>query len=353
MRKKYEDNKKKILILLLLLGIGIGYALLNANLSIAGVATVSSNTWDIHFENVQISSGSVTGDQVTKAATIETSTSVEYSIVLNAPGDYYEFTVDAKNGGSLDAMIGSISSKLNGQAITTLPNYLNYSITYSDDLAIEPNHALAAGAKETYKVRIEFKRDISVSDLPSEYQVLSFTFGIVYVQSDGTETNPRPGNTCVYNDDLNDNYIYSVNDDVDFYLGQPLPNGITVYNSYEELRNASNHLAFMRYKVENGIITKAYIGVIKNDCVYIFQGGIDESALDDKPIYDNNLNTANSLLGTETCEHIQDEWSDSYLLTCGEYDFFSISGNGNVDIVYDNRVLVILTDEQRTGFYTS
>ena len=56
-------NKKKFIysiLLILLLAIGIGYAYLTSNLSISGNTQVTTNTWNIHFENIQVKDGSVT-----------------------------------------------------------------------------------------------------------------------------------------------------------------------------------------------------------------------------------------------------------------------------------------------------
>ena len=183
---KTNKRKKNIIILfVLLLGLSIGFALLQANLKINGTSKVKNSTWDIHFENLNITNGSVeigTGDV---AAAIQSSTTdITYTVTLNFPGDYYEFTVDAVNAGSVDGMIESVTSKLNNQPITTLPAYLNYSVTYSDGVALSPNQYLKAGDSETYKVRVEFKRDIESTDLPATAQTLTFNFGVVYVQAD-------------------------------------------------------------------------------------------------------------------------------------------------------------------------
>ena len=87
MRYKRKDNQVvKILFLLLLLAVGIGYAYLTSNLSITGATNVAGNTWDIHFANVQIATGSVTA---TTPATINPSdnTKINYAVLLNKPGD--------------------------------------------------------------------------------------------------------------------------------------------------------------------------------------------------------------------------------------------------------------------------
>ena len=174
-------------LVILLLGISLGYALLTTNLNIVGTTVVKDNKWDIYFDNVQVKSGSVTAS----TPVIDTAkTTVSYSVTLNLPGDYFEFTVDAKNAGTIDGMISAVSSKLNGTEITTLPNYLEYSVTYSDGIAIQNNHLLEAGKSETYKVRVGYKKDISATDLPSTEQTLNLTFSVTYVQADENAVKP-------------------------------------------------------------------------------------------------------------------------------------------------------------------
>ena len=202
-------------LIIILLTFSLGYALLTTNLNIVGTTVVKDNKWDIYFDNVQVKSGSVTAS----TPVIDTAkTTVSYSVTLNLPGDYFEFTVDAKNAGTIDGMISALSSKLNGTEITTLPNYLEYSVSYSDGVTIQNNHLLEAGKTETYKVRVGYKKDITKDDLPSTEQTLNLSFSVTYVQSDSSAVKPVPdpvsfstdswptiiravksGNTSVYN----------------------------------------------------------------------------------------------------------------------------------------------------------
>ncbi|MBR1718694.1 MAG: hypothetical protein IJ715_05440 [Bacilli bacterium] len=176
-----------MVLIILLLSISLGYALLSTNLNIVGTTVVKDNKWDIYFDNVQVKSGSVTAS----TPAIDTAkTTVSYSVNLNLPGDYFEFTVDAKNAGTIDGMISAVSSKLNSTEITTLPNYLEYSVSYSDGVAIQNNHLLEAGKTETYKVRVGYKKDISATDLPSTEQTLNLTFSVTYVQADDNAVKP-------------------------------------------------------------------------------------------------------------------------------------------------------------------
>ena len=52
--KRMRRNNTIILFVVLLLSISIGYALINTNLKINGTANVTKQTWDIHFENIQV-----------------------------------------------------------------------------------------------------------------------------------------------------------------------------------------------------------------------------------------------------------------------------------------------------------
>ena len=173
LRTKDKRGKITIAILLLIAVIGVGYAALGANLKINGVANIPSASWDVHFKtgSVAVTSGSVTGTNVTTAATITNPTQVDYSVKLALPGDFYEFTVTAENTGSIDAMIDSVVSKRGDVVITTgtLPSYIDYSVTYADGIEIAPHHLLAASTEETYKVRIAYNStiDARVILLPS------------------------------------------------------------------------------------------------------------------------------------------------------------------------------------------
>ena len=161
MKRKNQRKSLYSLLFLLLCSIGIGYAALTSNLTLNGTAIIDNATWDIHFDNIQEKDGSIAPDS---AANIDTDTSVSYEVTLSQPGDYYEFNVDVVNEGTIDGMISTVSSKMNNVEINTLPTYLEYSVTYDDDIAIAPNQLLAAGTSETYKVRIAFKTDINPED---------------------------------------------------------------------------------------------------------------------------------------------------------------------------------------------
>ena len=193
-----NNNKKKTIIFVTLLIVIacliIGYALLSTTLNILGDTTVSGNSWDIHWENVQVTEGSTTEN--TKEAVITSPTQVEFIISLDKPGDFYEFTVDAVNEGTIDGMIDVISTNTyqsNGTTPATLPSAITYSITYDDGASLERYQLLSANSSETYKVRVEYKRDIENSELITTNQTYVMKIGITYIQADENAISPTPG----------------------------------------------------------------------------------------------------------------------------------------------------------------
>ena len=167
--KRNRKQNIKLLILVLFLLLGIGYAALTAELKVDGTVNVSKSTWDVHFENVQITSGSVSANPAPTTNNTDT-TSMTYTINFTKPGDFYEFTVDVVNDGTIDAMVDVVSNKTYNSTGTTeiaLPTYLTSTTTYNDGSPISQNHKLLKETSEKIKVRVEFKKDIQASDLPS------------------------------------------------------------------------------------------------------------------------------------------------------------------------------------------
>ena len=115
MRVKEQRRRNLYVVLLIIIcSIGMGYALLSTTLTINGTSKIKGNTWDIHFENYAATSNSTVLPEDGKVPDTSgnNKTTISYEINFNLPGDVYEFTVDAKNAGSIDAMIESITSTI-------------------------------------------------------------------------------------------------------------------------------------------------------------------------------------------------------------------------------------------------
>ena len=158
----------------------IAYAALNAVLTIQGSAQVTSSNWDVHLANPKVTNGSAT----TTVPSIITSSTVEFSTTLNMPGDFYEFTIDVVNAGSIDAMIENVVKT--PELTAEQAKFLKYEITYQNGESITTKQLLAKETSMPIKVRIEYRKDLVASDLPTGQVVLDLALTLEYTQSDET-----------------------------------------------------------------------------------------------------------------------------------------------------------------------
>ena len=180
----YADRKNLYIVLFLLLvlifTLTVVYAALSTTLNITGNAEVSAASWDIYLDNVQLNSHSVTP----AVPTISNKTTASFSTTLTNPGDFYEFTIDVVNDGSIDAMIDSVTKT--PELSDTQKKYLNYTVEYQNGEAINTKQLVMKESFVRLKVKVEFRKDISASDLPTQSETLSLSFRVNYVQSDET-----------------------------------------------------------------------------------------------------------------------------------------------------------------------
>ena len=204
---KKKNSKNWALVLILLLVISVGYAALSSNLKINGTTGVKNASWIIHWANPQVIPGSVT---TTKPTLSESNTNATYSVTLTEPGDYYEFTIDAVNEGSIDAEILQIKSKFNdkdGEDIITegpnrnLPAYIEYEVTHADNehSPITVGESLDHGQTKTYRVRVAYSENINPEDLEETDITTKFYFEIEYKQREkNNETTPSQTSSVRY-----------------------------------------------------------------------------------------------------------------------------------------------------------
>lgn len=167
-----------IILLILVLSITVGYSTLSSTFRINGVSKITNATWDLHFSNIKVTEGSVTA---TKNPTIlETDSLVlSYEVNLVIPGDYYEFTVDVVNDGGIDVELESLP-RISGAEGTE--DFVKYTVTYGDDTDPKVKDKINSGDSQTYKVRVEFLKDIDISDLPETERSLNLTAEFDYIQ---------------------------------------------------------------------------------------------------------------------------------------------------------------------------
>ena len=184
--KDYFGRNRKVLymilgiVLLSVFSLTVVYAALSTVLNINASAEVVASTWDIHLSNPRVTSGSATTD----VPQIKTSSTLEFSTTLNMPGDFYEFTIDVVNDGSIDAMIDGITKT--PTLTDTQAKYLNYIIEYQNGESINTKQLVSKNSFVRLKVRAEFRKDITASDLPTTSETLNLSFTVNYIQSDDT-----------------------------------------------------------------------------------------------------------------------------------------------------------------------
>ena len=179
--KNRKKNNRILLLLIVVLTITIGFALLSTTLSINGTAGINSNTWNIHWDDTSVheTSGSVTA-KTPAAVTDAEKLNIGFEVEFELPGDYYEFTVDIKNAGTIDAKISEIVADKLTDAQDV---YANYTVYYNGtSTAPKADDKLAAGETKTLKVRIEFDTNIEPTDLPTEATTFDLDYQMLYVQ---------------------------------------------------------------------------------------------------------------------------------------------------------------------------
>ena len=183
-------NRKNLLtilgiVLVSVFGLTVVYAALSTVLNITGNAEVVASSWDIYLANPKVTNGSVSDD----VPSIRTSSSVEFNTTLNVPGDFYEFTVDVVNNGTIDAMIGNIVKT--PELTSEQAKYFKYDVTYQDGESISTSQILGKGTTRTIKVRLEYRKDLVSSDLPTDNETFSLVLTLEFVQSNSN--NPSNG----------------------------------------------------------------------------------------------------------------------------------------------------------------
>ena len=186
-----KDRNKRKLIIYVLVGVlmltTVAYAALSTVLNVSGTVVKKGNLWNIYFTNP--SSASIVGTATGSSINIQAS-SLNFQVSLYKPGDKVTYTVDIKNGGTIDAVLNSIS--LTGLD-TAKSNSLNYTVTYSDGSAIKEGDTLNIGASRTIKITVEF--DSSATSIPESDVNLTFGVTLIYGQSTSSSSTGTSGIT--------------------------------------------------------------------------------------------------------------------------------------------------------------
>ena len=191
MKNKRKRRSKVVLLTILIVGITIGFALLSTTLYINGTAGIKGNTWNIHWDSNSVveTQGSVTA--ITPASvTDENETNISFEVEFELPGDFYEFTADAVNDGTIDGIIDNVevvfymadgTTPYDGSTPEkTLPTDIVYTLTHDDDTAIGENEVIKHGETIGYKFRVGYNSE--ATSLPSQEVIVKPVINITPVQ---------------------------------------------------------------------------------------------------------------------------------------------------------------------------
>ncbi len=183
--KKIKFGNKKIMnigfICFCFMFITLGFAALGVTLGISGFTRIGKIVFDVHFENVVESNGSI--ETFTPATIRENDkTNIDFGLKFIEPGQFYEFEVDIVNAGTLDAYLSSFGV---AGLSDDVKKYLEFSYTYAEGSEIKVNDLLKAGGTDVIKVRIELKYDITFDDIKGASLPNNLTFNMNYAQDNG------------------------------------------------------------------------------------------------------------------------------------------------------------------------
>lgn len=174
-----KNNKILLIVFVILIfAIGIGYAFLEKPFLATATIGVKNNTWNIRYENIKVKYGSVTASVAPQPCDINST--LNFTVSLLSPGDFYEFTVDIVNTGTVDAKI--TNAIVTPTLDSTQQNYLNYTVTYQTGQPLQYNQMVAKGSLVRLKVKIKYKEDYTGEQ--TTFENITGTIKLNYVIND-------------------------------------------------------------------------------------------------------------------------------------------------------------------------
>ena len=186
-----KERRTKALVIVVMLivvaGLTVAFASLSSALNIKGTAYLDAAKWGIKFENLSepVSVGTAT---TTGPAKIEETKSAEISNInvnLSTPGDKVVYTVDLVNEGTINAKIDKIEkTKLTEEQ----QKYLTFKVTDKDYNEVSEGDILSSGETKKLIITIEFIKDLTKEDLPTNTSTISLSYKLNFVQTDDDKT---------------------------------------------------------------------------------------------------------------------------------------------------------------------
>lgn len=171
----------------------IAYATLSVTLNINGSADIVASNWDIYIDDIALTPGSK-GDVL---PSVTGGNTINFNVELDV-SEFYEFTFNVVNEGSIDAMIDSVVKT--PELTTEQAKFIKYEISYISGEPINESHSLEAGSTVPMKVKIEYRTDTGYYATTST--TLSLSIALTYTQADENVTAVPGGGIIGANDSL-------------------------------------------------------------------------------------------------------------------------------------------------------
>ena len=344
-------NKKKIDLMYLFLfvaivGLGIGYATYSTGLNISGNSKVNAASWDVHFDDLDVTAGSVATED---PAEIVDDTTVEFGVKLTDPNDFYEFTVKVVNDGSIDAMVDALV--LSPSLTPTQENYIGYTVTYEDDTLIEPDQELKAGTFETIKVRFEYLDVYDKTIYPEADELYNISVSLDYKQADENAVPvPHPGEAI---------YRWSTTGWTPNQNISSFTEGTDYVRDKTQLTNMNAQASkyFLKYYVGDNVISEKFVCFVVSEAMAQANAGMYEGEYclmgNEPELFEDNAQIIYDAFGSN-CSTNPYETSPSVGFNC------SVSGlsanayaNGRVDAGDGNNYCYVNNDGNSTCYLGS
>ena len=181
MRFNSKTNSMVLFLFSMILLLGVGYAYLNTSVTVQGAGKVTSSSWDVHFENVVVNEKSSNSLEGNPLPTIIDDSTVTFNVGLESPGEFYEFSLDVVNNGTIDAMIDDII--VSPELTVEQQKMFRYEIKYDNGINLEKYQSLKSGEKKNIKILFKYNEMLDYVEYSEENQSFEFSITIKYVQA--------------------------------------------------------------------------------------------------------------------------------------------------------------------------
>ena len=150
-------KRKVVIISLMLIFIFViffiknGYGYVKENLVMNSKISIDGSGWNIYFDDIENNNENIYDVNIDKDNS--TKPLVNFHVDLVNPGDEYSFYVKVINNGNLDGIIDNIELKEFNELES---KYINYSVSYSDDIEIDSGDLLAKQKTDKIKITVRY-----------------------------------------------------------------------------------------------------------------------------------------------------------------------------------------------------